>query len=360
MIINCTKRLQDEIKIKPEKIEVISPLFSWHANIIRVNRKKTIVLVNDATSYAIIIHNLIAKDYKDIKSLITKSIKTTLVSDCVKPEIADKYIKDAGDIVFSKTQNRSLVSRMNRVCEAADVFDTEYIDNLKIQDGISKMANKWIFIHNGKETSHPNEEFYKLLEDKYNTPVFRTKALVLKIKLDLKNFDIWRRVVVPLNINFYDFHKIIRTSFDWGYQHMHETVILKQNKPLSRIASDDYVFSSLTDDEDWLFEKSVMINEYLPRYKNIKYIYDFGDYWVHDIIIENVLFDFDKNCPVCLEGNGDRPPEDVGGESGYEEFIKILDNPNHEEYHSMKKWFESQHYSGYDIDLINRRLKHLY
>ena len=49
MIINCTKKLQDELGIKPEKAEVFDSLYSWHANIIKINRRKTMVLVNDAS-----------------------------------------------------------------------------------------------------------------------------------------------------------------------------------------------------------------------------------------------------------------------------------------------------------------------
>jgi len=31
-------------------------------------------------------------------------------------------------------------------------------------------------------------------------------------------------------------------------------------------------------------------------------------------------------------------PEDVGGVTGYEDFIKIMKNPGHEEYESMLAW----------------------
>ena len=78
MIINCTKKLQDELKIKPAKLDVIAPLVSWHANIIRVNRRKTIVVANDASGYVIVIHGVVAKDLKDIKELIKESIETTM------------------------------------------------------------------------------------------------------------------------------------------------------------------------------------------------------------------------------------------------------------------------------------------
>ncbi|WP_420491213.1 IS1096 element passenger TnpR family protein [Neobacillus vireti] len=35
-----------------------------------------------------------------------------------------------------------------------------------------------------------------------------------------------------------------------------------------------------------------------------------------------------------------RSPEDVGGVGGYEEFINIISNPNHEEYDEMLSWAE--------------------
>lgn len=360
MLINCTKKLQDDLKIKPEKIEVSDSLFSWHANIIRINRRKTIVLVNDVSGYVVILHGVKAKGFKNIKRLISDSIRETLIADCIKPDIVEKYLADAGEISFSKTQNRSLVARMNKGCEAADVFDTEYNTDKLIQDDVAKKANNWVFVHIDKDIFNPNDLFYKFLEERYNQPIFSTKALVLKIRLDLEKYDIWRRVIVPLNINFYELHKTIKIAFDWGYHHLHDFVIYYKNKPFVRISSDDEDFEVYPSDEKVCLERKTKISEYLPKYKNIKYTYDFGDNWEHNIEIENVLFDFDKNHPVCLEGKGDRPPEDVGGEGGYEEFMEIMSNPNHEEYKDMKEWYKSQYYKGFNIDLVNRQLKYLY
>lgn len=68
----------------------------------------------------------------------------------------------------------------------------------------------------------------------------------------------------------------------------------------------------------------------------MKYRYDYGDNWQHIIKVEDVIFDYDKNYSFCLEGSGDRPPEDVGGEQGYEEFVEIMSNPMHQgEYETM-------------------------
>ncbi|MBT2667253.1 hypothetical protein J7J00_17375 [Bacillus sp. ISL-4] len=37
--------------------------------------------------------------------------------------------------------------------------------------------------------------------------------------------------------------------------------------------------------------------------------------------MERIIADFPKNQPVCLEGEGDTPPEDVGGSLGYEDYL---------------------------------------
>ncbi len=78
---------------------------------------------------------------------------------------------DAGEISFSKTQNRSLVAGMNKGCEAADIFDTEYNTDKQLQDDVANKANKWVFIHINKDIYHPNDllpRFY--VNELKNTP----------------------------------------------------------------------------------------------------------------------------------------------------------------------------------------------
>lgn len=61
------------------------------------------------------------------------------------------------------------------------------------------------------------------------------------------------------------------------------------------------------------------------------YTYDLGDNWEHEIVLEKVIDDYDANHPICL-----------GGESGYEEFLKIMADPTHTEYEHMIRWSTSQ------------------
>lgn len=91
------------------------------------------------------------------------------------------------------------------------------------------------------------------------------------------------------------------------------------------------------------------------------YIYDFGDDWVHQIVLGKILPDDIKSL-VCLNGNGACPPEDCGGSWGYENLKAILADPKHEEHEDMKEWLgmdedEDWDANSFDIDEVNKLLK---
>ena len=358
LIINCTKKLIDTLKIKPEVAEHSNSIFSWHANIININRRKTIVLTNDANRYIVVMHGLKSKDFSNIGDIIKTSIQETLMAEGIKHQIIEKYMSDSCQIQFSKTQSRSLVARMNKGCECADIFDTEYDTSTITQFQVTKKASGFTFIEVEQGHYHPNKVLYNNLEKLYGAPIFSIKALTLKIKLRLEKFDVWRRITVPLDINFEDLHKIIEIAFDWKGYHLHDFMISENGKPILNIlcCDEDMSYPSKI---PTVMESDTKIQEYLPKHKQIVYTYDFGDNWEHIIEVEDLLFDFDKNHPVCIDGSGDRPPEDVGGEGGYEDFIETMKDPSHEDYIHLKEWSESQYYGGFKINIVNNRLKYI-
>lgn len=56
---------------------------------------------------------------------------------------------------------------------------------------------------------------------------------------------------------------------------------------------------------------------------------------------------------------GNAPPEYVGAEGGYEEFLKIMSNPNYVEYADTKHWTIMQGYKEFNLEQVNRSLKRL-
>lgn len=361
MNICCTKKLQDELAIKPPALDAIAPLFSWHANLLRINRKKAVVLVNDVSRYNIVLYGLKAKDFSRLPELILQAIRETLLSEGVNPEIIDDYLNAAGAICFTKTNGAKPVAWLNKGCEAADICSEYLVDNVIIQIDIAKRMNRRIFIDMSAERpEHPHEVFYRLLGERFNKPVIRCKAVQLKATLLLDNFSVWREVTVPLRFTFDELHTVMQTLFSWANYHLHDFVILDKDEPVAHIVTEFDDFDAEYD-EPVVLEQEIALEEYLPKYKQAVYRYDFGDGWEHLIEVQNILFDYDQTHAHCLAGEGDAPPEDVGGEGGYENFMEIMADPKHPEHAEMKEWVSGQYWHRpFELDAVNRQLKYSY
>src|SRR5262249_58845900 len=81
----------------------------------------------------------------------------------------------------------------------------------------------------------------------------------------------------------------------------------------------------------------------------LRYTYDFGDNWEHDVLVEDVLIaEPEVAYPRCTGGRRAGPPEDCGGIWGYRELLKILGDPAHEEHEERLHWLGPSSRSGVD------------
>ena len=174
---------------------------------------------------------------------------------------------------------------------------------------------------------------------------------IYQIQISLKGFTpkIWRRVLINSDITLVDFHKIIQTTMGWSNSHLHQF-----EKGREYYAPKDFEL------EDAIDSKKIKLTSLLKTEKDkIKYEYDFGDGWEHDIVLEKILpFDKTINLPSCIKGNGNCPPEDCGGVWGYADLLKIISNPKNKEYNEMIEWLgEGFDPDYFDIEEINEMLK---
>jgi hypothetical protein len=113
------------------------------------------------------------------------------------------------------------------------------------------------------------------------------------------------------------------------------------------------------EDPELLDERKVRLRDLdLSVGDRIGYLYDFGDDWQHLLLLENTRAVQPATVyPACLAGARATPPEDVGGSSGYEEFLQAIVDPNHEEHDHMISWvgipFDLE---AFDLNQINQRL----
>jgi hypothetical protein len=89
-----------------------------------------------------------------------------------------------------------------------------------------------------------------------------------------------------------------------------------------------------------------------------QYEYDFGDSWLHELVVEKILApESSKTCPLCVGGERACPPEDCGSTSGYAELLEIIRNPKHEQYQDMMTWLGGYfNPDSFDVNAVNKQL----
>jgi len=166
-------------------------------------------------------------------------------------------------------------------------------------------------------------------------------APVYQIKVGLRGAKppIWRRLEVPADISLAQLHTVIQVAFDWDDCHLH-------------VFESPYgSFGTADADLGHRAEAPVTLEQVAPAVKSkIRYTYDFGDDWEHDIVVEKVL---DRNAaagPRCTGGRRAAPPEDCGGIWGYARLVEVLNDPTHPEHEDMLEWLGLDDPADFDPD----------
>jgi len=114
----------------------------------------------------------------------------------------------------------------------------------------------------------------------------------------------------------------------WTNSHLHH--FIKNGVFYSkRMEDDDFWDDGRNVDYEGM---NIRVSNLLKREKEkIQYEYDFGDGWLHDIILEKILpVDNKVKYPICVGGKMNCPPEDCGGVWSYANMLTILKQPDHE------------------------------
>ena len=178
------------------------------------------------------------------------------------------------------------------------------------------------------------------------------KVYQIKITLNGSAPEIWRRLLIPSDLLLSNFHYVIQTAMGWTNSHLHQFV-KDRTFYTERMVDDD-----LWEEMDNIDYKGMIVSDLLKRTRSrVTYEYDFGDSWEHEIVVEKVLSPDDSlDCPICLAGEMNCPPEDCGGVWGYSDLLKILKQPEHEEYKEYLEWlggeFDPSHFDKNEVNSV--------
>ena len=161
----------------------------------------------------------------------------------------------------------------------------------------------------------------------------------IKISLMVLKPLIWRRVLVPSNFSFHEFHLSIQDAMGWENDHLYGFKIPTKGKVAAK-ASYFRTPGVIIDDSTEIDPELILVEKFFNTPKQeILYMYDFGDDWLHKIVLEEILEPVSKQkYPICIEGEKACPPEDCGGIYGYANLLNVIKNPDDPEYEDMVDW----------------------
>jgi len=181
-------------------------------------------------------------------------------------------------------------------------------------------------------------------------------APVYQLKVGLRGTKppIWRRLEVPADISLARLHTVIQVAFGWDDSHMHAF-----ETPYGNFGVADAELGHRA-------EAPVTLEQVAPAANSrLRYTYDFGDDWEHDVVVEKVL---DRRgtaeYPRCTGGRRAAPPDDCGGVWGYAELVEVLGDPDHPEHEDRLEWLGLDDAAGFDpdrfdADAVTRALSNL-
>jgi hypothetical protein len=173
-------------------------------------------------------------------------------------------------------------------------------------------------------------------------------AYQIKISLDGSKPPVWRKVLIPENLTFKELHFVIQAAMGWSNSHLFAFRLPEDPDTEIGIPFDDGM-----DDMETKDARKTKIKEYLNQEKDkLEYEYDFGDSWLHTILLEKIT-DEKIKVPQCLSGKGACPPDDSGGLWGYYELVETVNNPKSPDYEEMREWMELEDDEKWDVNAFD-------
>ncbi len=159
---------------------------------------------------------------------------------------------------------------------------------------------------------------------------------ITRVRVEIEGTEplVWRELDLPLSTTLATLHDIIQVVMRWQDYHLHEFIV---GDRVYGVPDPDDVF----DERRVYKERSIRLGTLIERgFSDFLYVYDFGDYWRHRITMHAARQgDPGVEYPRFVSGARRAPPEDVGGLTGFEEFLEAMADPEHDQFQQMLDWY---------------------
>ncbi|WP_173918417.1 hypothetical protein [Halobacillus sp. Marseille-Q1614] len=145
--IGLTQKLAKQLNIElkdPEEYKEIPEIKKWHANLITVNRRKCLIIMNNETGINLSLFGLRKQQFDNLENVFKGSLKQLLQLVKVEEDIIKEMLQATDQIVYTTTDNRRILGMMNEVkkvvedsveglsYEEIDAAEINYICNVEL------------------------------------------------------------------------------------------------------------------------------------------------------------------------------------------------------------------------------------
>jgi hypothetical protein len=353
MLIHTTKKLANELKIAPpEPPEQFDEMLSWRANYVREGGASFVVFVNDATRFLVCINEIKARDFQKLSELFLEVLRDEMRSYSINQDVISKYIAELGEFEYVRNANRQKTAWLNKAAEGVWYS----FNHCRESAAVSQRASAYpVGAPKGQQRmAHPDRDFMAALSKRYGLPIRKGTAFDLTVMLDLDNRKAVRKLRVSANITFRQLHEVLQKAFGWHDCHLHSFGMFDKWSKNDYAEPEIELVLNVAEEREYknyvVGEKGVKLSEYIPKYRKILYTYDYGDDWHHYIEVDAIVDGCEEELPILLSGEGDAPPEDVGGASGFDDFLRVIADPNDDEYEHLTVWSKSQMWQRFNFE----------
>ena len=179
MNLYLTKKLKDKLKVDLLPEQAIDELYSWRANYVQGYGQRFVVFMNDASRLTIVLNNAKAAKLKKLPELFMQTLKATLLTLGINPEVVDQYISELAEITYFKNSDRTKTAWLNKCTETVWFGLRDMTDDVEL----SIYANKMLYgtsSNNDRKYYKPKEKIIELF-GRYGLPVRKFLAVDLNV-----------------------------------------------------------------------------------------------------------------------------------------------------------------------------------
>jgi len=111
LLIHCTQKLLAEI---PDRfIDPFASGASWHANLLRFDRRKCVLFAHDETLYSVFVPGLRKPEFEQLDEVFGQRLLKALVWDEFSQTQIERMLEACRVVRFTRSGNRSVLGSMN-------------------------------------------------------------------------------------------------------------------------------------------------------------------------------------------------------------------------------------------------------